>query len=368
MGASPNTATIVVYPRESNPYQTLLYSALTDDGRYRIVSIPVPRGKRAVVLHPIVTAFALLRVALRHRRRILHIHWMYALKLPGKSKLAPRLSYVSSIVFLRVAKLLRYRIVWTVHNVLPHQKITSDDVAVRRRLARAASAVIVHSPSAVAALGAAGVTVHDATVIPHPAFLDHYPVTSDRLESRQALRIPADATVCLFFGRVEPYKNVPALIDAFRAVSASNPSAYLLIAGACKDPQLRAEIEGAVHPLERATAVLRRLGDGEVSSYFLAADVVACPFLETTTSGSALLALSFGVPIVAPRVGALADLPPDVGFFYDPPDGFEHALTRALASSGEIVAAAGQARAYASTMTWENAAEATDAVYARVLA
>ena len=226
----------------------------------------------------------------------------------------------------------------------------------------------MHSPSAVAALGAAGIAIRDASVIPHPAFLDHYPVTSDRLDSRQALGIPADATVCLFFGRVEPYKNVPALIEAFRTISASNPSAYLVIAGACKDAKLRAEIETAVPPLERAIATLRRLGDDEVSSYFLAADVVACPFLETTTSGSALLALSFGVPIVAPRVGALADLPQGVGFFYDPPDGLEPALARALASSDQIVAAADQAHAYASTMTWENAAEATDAVYARILA
>src|SRR5436309_11924137 len=90
---SRDAATIVVYPRESNPYQTLLYSALADQGRYRIVSIAVPRGKRAVLLHPFVAAFMLLRVALRDRRRILHIHWMYAFKLPGRSKLAPRLAF-----------------------------------------------------------------------------------------------------------------------------------------------------------------------------------------------------------------------------------------------------------------------------------
>ncbi|HZV26812.1 MAG TPA: glycosyltransferase family 4 protein [Acidothermaceae bacterium] len=368
--ATGRAITVLVYPRESNPYQPLLYGALTAaNPRYRIVEIPAPRGTRRVLLHPFVAAWSLIVHAIADRRRILHIHWMYAFKLPGNPQIASRAAFASSMTFLFLAKLLRYRIVWTVHNVLPHQTITSNDLAVRRRLARTADAVIVHSTSTLPALAAAGISVPDATVIPHPSYIGRYPVGATRSASRESLGVPADAAVCLFFGRIEPYKNVPALISAFSVVAATQPDAYLVVAGACKDPALRAELTQMLASVDRATSALRRISDDELGSFFAAADVVACPFLDVTTSGSAMLALSFGVPIVAPRIGALADLPDDVGFFYSATDadGLSRTLARALSSPDDVAKAAARASEYAASMTWARAASATDAVYRHVL-
>lgn len=369
--ATERPVTVLVYPRESNPYQPLLYAALTaSNPHYRIVDIPAPRGTRRVLLHPFVAAWSLFVHALTDRRRILHIHWMYSFKLPGPPKVAARAAFASSMTFLFLAKLLRYRIVWTVHNVLPHQAITSNDLAVRRRLARIADAVIVHSTSTLPALAAAGITVTDATVIPHPSYVGRYPSGASRSASRESLGVPDDAAVCLFFGRIEPYKNVPALISAFSVVAAAQPDAYLVVAGACKDPVLRAELTTMLSSVDRAAAELRRISDDELGSFFAAADVVACPFLDVTTSGSAMLALSFGVPIVAPRIGALADLPEDVGFFYPATDadGLSRTLARALSSPADVAKAAARASEYAASMTWARAAEATDGVYRSVLA
>jgi len=368
--AAQRTVTVLVYPRESNPYQPLLYSALAEaETRYRIVDIPAPRGTRRVLLHPFAAAWSLIAHARRDRRRILHIHWMYAFKLPGNPQVASRAALASSMTFLRLATLLHYRIVWTVHNVLPHQAITSNDLAVRRRLARIADAVIVHSTSTLPALAAAGIIVSDTTVIPHPSYVGRYPSGATRSASREWLGVPADAAVCLFFGRIEPYKNVPALIAAFSVVAAAQPDAYLVVAGACKDPALRAELTTMLASVDRAKAELRRINDDELGSFFAAADVVACPFLDVTTSGSAMLALSFGVPIVAPRIGALADLPDDVGFFYEPTDadGLSRTLAHVLSSPDDVAKAAHRAREYADSMTWARAAAATDAVYRRVL-
>jgi glycosyltransferase involved in cell wall biosynthesis len=369
--ATDRPVTVLVYPRESNPYQPLLYSALVDGStRYRIVDIRAPRGTRRVLLHPFSAASSLIAHAFTSRRRILHIHWMYAFRLPGNRAVASRAAFASSMTFLSLAKLLRYRIVWTVHNVLPHEPITSNDLLIRRRLARIADAVIVHSTSTLPALAAAGIPVRDATVIPHPSYVGRYPSGASRSASRAALGVPADAAACLFFGRIEPYKNVPALISAFTVVAAAQPDAFLVVAGACKDPALRSELTTMLSSVDRATSALRRISDDELGSFFAAADVVACPFLDVTTSGSAMLALSFGVPIVAPRIGALADLPDDVGFFYEPtsPDGLSRALAHALSSPDDVAKAAHRARDYAASMTWARAAAATDAVYQHVLA
>lgn len=370
------TITVLVYPRESNPYQPLLCAALQavaedrGDTRYRIVEVPAPRGTKQVLLHPFLAAWTLIAHAITDRRRILHIHWMYSFKLPGgNSTLSLRAAFSTSMTFLSLAKLLRYRIVWTAHNVLPHETITSDDLAVRRKLARVADAVIVHSASTILALAAAGISVPEATVIPHPSYIGRYPQTATRHNGRALLNLPDDATVCLFLGRIEPYKNVPGLIDAFRVVVKEHPSAYLIIAGACRDRALQDQLTSMLEPIDHARALIRRVSDDELSSFFRAADVVACPFLDVTTSGSALLGLSFGVPIVAPRIGALADLPDDVGFFYEPtePDGLTAALARALDSPDDIAKAARNAQDYAASMTWARAAEATDAVYRRIV-
>lgn len=369
------TVTVLVYPRESNPYQPLLYTALQDaaqengETQYRIVDIRAPRGTKQVLLHPFLAAYALITHAITDRRRILHIHWMYAFRLPGGSRFSLRAAYASSTTFLFLAKILRYRIVWTVHNVLPHQPITSNDLAIRRKLARIADAVIVHSSSTLPALAAAGIPVADATVIAHPSYIGRYPDTATRHDSRASLKLPDDAAVCLFFGRIEPYKNVPALIEAFALVAKTNPNAFLVIAGACKDPVLAARLTAMLESIERASSVMRRINDDELGSFFRAADVVACPFLDTTTSGSAMLALSFDVPIVAPRVGALADLPDDVGFFYNPTteSGLVAALAESLGSPDDVATAAARAHDYAAGMTWARAAKATALVFQNIL-
>ena len=65
--------------------------------------------------------------------------------------------------------------------------------------------------------------------------------------------------------------------------------------------------------------VLHHIEDEDVQVYFNAADIVVLPFKKNTTSGSALLALSFGKPIIAPLIGSINDLPSNTGLFYSYP-------------------------------------------------
>ena len=70
----------------------------------------------------------------------------------------------------------------------------------------------------------------------------------------------------------------------------------------------------------------------EVQLYYNAADVCVLPYRQITTSGAALLAFSFGLPIVAPAIGAFPALvTPARGVLYDPaqPAGLTVALMAA---------------------------------------
>ena len=68
-------------------------------------------------------------------------------------------------MILAWARIIGLRIVWTLHNVLPHGRLFVDDIAARRRLLRACDLVIARSEASLQALeeqvGGAAARVRD---------------------------------------------------------------------------------------------------------------------------------------------------------------------------------------------------------------
>src|SRR5687767_15946708 len=96
---------------------------------------------------------------------------------------------------------------------------------------------------------------------------------------------------------------------------------------------------------------------------------MATPFLEIFTSGSVLLAMSFGKAVIAPRRGCVAETVDEHGgVLYDAND--PRALSEALRSAmGADLAAMGRHNAERLTeFDWSYAAEATLATYEEVAA
>jgi beta-1,4-mannosyltransferase len=73
----------------------------------------------------------------------------------------------------------------------------------------------------------------------------------------------------------------------------------------------------------------------EVQYLFNAADAVVCPYERTLNSGVALLAATFGVPVIGPAKGGFTDnLPAAFRRLYD--EGHPDGLTTALADADLI--------------------------------
>lgn len=277
-------------PETGNPYNALLSAALER------------RGARVDEFSP--------RRLLRTQYDVWHIHW------------PERLAH-SSVALLRVAvfgllvlwaRLRGTRIVWTVHNLEGHAaRRPRLERGLRHWLARRLDGTIALSESGARAAieRYPALRSRARAVVPHGHYIGCYPNDIGREEARAALGIRPEERAVVFVGRIAPYKNVDGLVHEFRGLD--HPAARLVIAGRPATDNLRAAIEAAASTDPRIQLHLREIEDDELQLFLNAADLVALPFLRILNSASALLALSFGRPVLVPRNGATCDLVGELG-------------------------------------------------------
>jgi len=289
------TLRILAFPQDPNPYQELLHTELRRRGTVVTYLGSETRSQSVNV------ALLPLRIALGRLRgvRLVHVHWLYPFGLPWTGTRSLRvLREVLLVGTLRAARLCGVRVVWTLHNVVPHSPIFTDDRRARRRLVDACDLVIAHSAPALDDLELrTGATPRHARVIPLGPF------------AARAPRVPRRATRHVaFFGKIERYKGVEELLAAFAALPHGSPL-HLTVAGACTDAALRHRIEHAAAPLgARVTLRIEHVPEPAVDHLLADVDALVLPFRAVTTTSTAGQAQAHGVPVVIPDLANLRDL------------------------------------------------------------
>jgi beta-1,4-mannosyltransferase len=297
-----------------NPYLRLLYGHLAARG-FEAVESPV---------------FSLQWLwQARSSVGFLHFHWSESLYRYGRGPvwLRPFLSRVKLALFaarLTAARILGYRLVWTVHQVYPHEPV---DRALDRRgarlLARASHLLIAHdhwtAERARSELSSRGKKIAIA-VVPHGSYIGVYPEGRPRSEMRSELGLPQDSFVFLCFGELRAYKEVELLLAAFSSVSL--PNARLVVAGNVKAPSVGSALGAASSTDPRVFVLPGFVPEEDVAELFHACDAAVLPRGEPGTSGSLILALSMGLPVVAADVPTTRELTRDgeAGWLFRPHD------------------------------------------------
>ena len=340
-----------MHPQTGNPYARLLIEALAQYG----VDLEVPESLN------------LWRQVWRRDIGGLHFGWVNGHYAGGDHWYTVAAQALSFAVALVLARLRGLRIVWTVHNLYPHeQPYPWVDRVVRLLVCAVAHAVIVHCHRAGELVAEHFGRRDDVYVIPHGQFIDPYPNTISQQEARKALGLSPESFVYVFFGNIRPYKGIETLFDAF--TSLDDPSARLVIAGKLHR-SYGGTLPGSANQDPRVLLLAKPEGEGipadEVQVYLNAGDVVVLPFLDTLTSGSAILSLGFGKPVIAPAVGCLPELLQDhgCGIVYQP--GNDQALRDALSQARALnLEVAGQrARQRARSLDWDDIARRTMVAY-----
>ncbi|MFZ1757429.1 MAG: glycosyltransferase [Caldilineaceae bacterium] len=307
-------------------------------------------------------------LANRGRVDVLHLNWPHYLY--DAPDLAGRVERLAALIDnLALARELGYKIVWTVHNLFPHDSSTPDlDRLARLAITQLSTALIAHCQYSRTLVQRHFHRSDGLFVIPHGHFMDVYPNTVSRQRARQKYGIGEDNFVYLFFGNVRPYKGLEKLLDVF----CSLPDDHLRLLLAAKVYNEYGE-QFVAHARQRDPRIIvhpsRFFANEEFQDFFNAADVSVLPFVDVLTSGSAITALGFGQPLITPGVGCLPELVDNtMGILYDPkrpdlkqPDVLEEAMVAIQTRDQQAMRQAAFQRAR--SLDWDEIGRRTLAAY-----
>jgi len=345
------TKQVLFWPDYSrpNPYQKLLYGATSTKVEYCA-------GK-------IEAAVELIKKSAHPEDMVFHLHWLnFVFNGITEMKLA-KAAVEDFMAKLETFKKLGGQVVWTIHNVVSHDTPFYDlEIDLSNRIAALADTIHFHSENSISEVAEKITMPRDKIrICRHGNYLGVYPDFVTKQYARKSLGLKDEDEVILFSGQVRPYKGVNGLIGAFRNILADRPKALLLIAGAVNF-DLLGGIEPALSDFERSRIIIadRFLDDMELQLFFRAADMAIYPYRSILTSGSLLLALSFGLPVAIPKVGMTRDVleGSKAGVLYDgaDPEALQGALQSLLAckDDGSLQDMAAAAADLAAEQSWES--------------
>jgi glycosyltransferase involved in cell wall biosynthesis len=344
--------------RHDNPYQTLLANALQKEG----VNVTFPVGYRRV--------FPIYRAIKSNPEKIdlLHLHWLDPY-LKGDNIFVKLIYCIKFLIDITLTRLSGVKAIWTVHNLVSHNsRFPRLELWTQTILGKLVDFCITHNQSSAAEVAQRyKLSLAKVVVIPHGHYRDIYQPAVDAVEARQRLELPEKGSIYLNLGMLKPYKGLERLIQIWREHASFLQDSTLLIVGKALDDGYGQTL--SKHSLGTKNIIFRNtfVASDEIHLYFSAADLVILPFERILTSGSLLLAMSYGKPVIAPRLGGVVETVGETGWFlYDPddPTGLIHALKDSLAA--DLSSLTPQIDATCDRLGWEIIGQKTKKIYQAV--
>lgn len=199
-------------------------------------------------------------------------------------------SCCKTLFFLTLFYFLFPKTLLTVHDPIPHGKISLFENIFRRKLFFHANKNLLF--------------LSKALLIP---FCKKYGIKEDRIHfsrlsvydilTRYSIGENAYGNYILFFGRIEPYKGVDLLIEAFEKSELPLNGVKLVIAG-------KGNISHNNHNLSNNVITINRfIENDELATLISHCKYVVLPYLTATQSGCVMSAYAFNKPVLATDVG-----------------------------------------------------------------
>jgi len=214
---------------------------------------------------------------------------------------------------LRIFKLISFllrgvRVVWTMHNKLPHEtKYPFVCKVLMNVLSLVSYRIIVHSRDSLK-LFRSFIIKRKVIYVPHPNYVNEYGVskTSEILDDN-TLRI-------LFFGLIRDYKNVDLLIETMNELR--DKKIVLTISGSVND-EYRAYLEKKIDGNSSIVTSFNFVRDDEVADIISNSHLLVFPYelKSSLNSGAVILSFSYRRTVLSSINGTLKDIPDNSIFF-----------------------------------------------------
>lgn len=325
-----------------NPFQALLYSGFPDRALVAAPTFRIEDLRRVTCGWPVDLPL------------VVHLHWLNQVLGRASGDAEADQAVGQHAELLDLLKSRGAKLVWTIHNVLPHDlRFEAQEVRLRQDVIDRVDLVHVMSPRTLELTSEwFTLPVERMYHCDHPGYQGVYPDWISRTDARRRLQVPDGAVALLLTGAIKPYKGLLELFEAVDRVSADRPgSIVLLVAG---KPDVSSETAEFIARASRHPAVRLLPGqvpDVDVQVLMRACDVVAVPYRRSLNSGVLALALSWGRPVLLPDNAGSVPLvaagpgraPAGVIYAGDQPQALEQGVRECLTLDLDAAAAAAAA-------------------------
>jgi beta-1,4-mannosyltransferase len=280
---------------QRNQYQELLYSA---KNKFNVSILPI-------------RDFQLFGEIPWPGKVICHFHWIHGVTSQAKSVSQAEASVLFWEKLLNQIKKNGHKIVWTVHNVLPHDSIWPEyDIKIHQMMSDAADGLHVMAKDSVEQTKPY-YKLHENKLflVPHSTYQGAQIDEISPEAARKQLEFDQDDFVFLSFGAIMEYKGFDYLMAAYDKVrNNSLKKTRLIIAGLPTDKSLVSLILAWGEGKPDVTLDLTPVANDKLQVYFRSANIAVCPYRRTMNSGAAMMAMTFDLPVIGPNIGGFADL------------------------------------------------------------
>ena len=261
---------------------------------------------------------------------IVYLNWFD--NVQNKTRIRTLYSIIKRLAILHTIKTRGTKIFIVIHNRLPHN--VKNEKLIKwymSRLFSLADVLPILSKGTTRIIQETfGNKIYEnikkkCTLIPVTHYIGVYPLSADNL--RRKLNISNQDFVYLFWGSIEPYKNIELLINVAHRITNDHKDAYFIIAGKC-DKEYENELHGLIDKNSQIIIIPGRIEDNELADLIDASNIVVVPLdiRSSINSGTCFVTFSLERTIICPRIPGIADFENQVFFDYIYKDNEEHAL------------------------------------------
>lgn len=221
-----------------------------------------------------------------------------------------RFNFFEGIVLNLIYKIFGKTVVYTAHNVLPHNSDNVYNKTIFYFIYHIADVLIVHTDFIKQRIvNEFKIKSEKIEVVKHGVFSVKQNSMLDRKKARDILGLRDIDKTIIFFGNITYYKGLGILISAFSECLNEIVGLKLIIAGKVAI-SYKCELDRLLSDKNIKDSVItmfKYVSENEIEVLFKAGDVVVLPYLEASQSGVLFLSYAYGKPVIASDIGSFPD-------------------------------------------------------------